>query len=36
LNVPKKIAKQYSETVQKLMGYQMHRNLGDYQETEDE
>jgi len=36
LNVPKKIAKQYSETVQKLMGYQMHRNLGEYQETEDE
>jgi ectoine hydroxylase-related dioxygenase (phytanoyl-CoA dioxygenase family) len=36
LNVPKKIAKQYSETVQKLMGYQMHRNLGDYEETEDE
>ena len=36
LCVPKKIAKQYSETVQKLMGYQMHRNLGEYQETEDE
>ncbi len=36
LNVPKKIAKQYSETVQKLMGYQMHGNLGDYEETEDE
>ena len=36
LCVPKKIAKQYSETVQKLMGYQMHRNLGDYEETEDE
>ena len=36
LNVPKKIAKQYSETVQKLMGYQMHRQLGDYQDIEDE
>ena len=36
LNVPKKTAEQYSETVQKLMGYQMHRTLGTYEEAEDQ
>ena len=30
LNVPRNIAKQYSEKVQKLMGYQMHRTLGEF------
>jgi ectoine hydroxylase-related dioxygenase (phytanoyl-CoA dioxygenase family) len=36
LSVPKRIAKQYSQRVQKLMGYQMHGKLGDYQEIDDE
>ncbi len=31
LNVPREIAEQHSETIQKLMGYQMHRTLGAYQ-----
>ena len=36
LTVPKKTAEQYSKTVQKLMGYQMHRTLGTYEEAEDQ
>ena len=31
LNVPREIADQHSETIQKLMGYQLHRTLGAYQ-----
>ncbi len=31
LNVPREIAEQHSETIQKLMGYQMHRTLGAFQ-----
>jgi ectoine hydroxylase-related dioxygenase (phytanoyl-CoA dioxygenase family) len=31
LNVPREIAEQQSETVQKLMGYQLHKYLGTYQ-----
>jgi len=31
LNVPREIAAQHSETIQRLMGYQMHRTLGAYQ-----
>ncbi len=31
LNVPREIAEQHSETIQKLMGYQLHRTLGAFQ-----
>ncbi|MBW8056199.1 MAG: phytanoyl-CoA dioxygenase family protein [Nitrospira sp.] len=31
LNVPREIAEQHSETIQRLMGYQMHRTLGAFQ-----
>ncbi len=31
LNVPREIAAQHSETIQRLMGYQMHRTLGCFQ-----
>ncbi len=31
LNVPREIAGQHSETIQKLMGYQLHRTLGAFQ-----
>ena len=31
LNVPREIAAQHSETIQRLMGYQMHRTLGAFQ-----
>ncbi len=31
LNVPRAIAEQHSETIQKLMGYQLHRTLGAFQ-----
>ena len=31
LNVPREIAEQHSQTIQRLMGYQMHRTLGAYQ-----
>jgi len=31
LNVPREIAEQHSEIIQKLMGYQLHRTLGTYQ-----
>jgi len=31
LNVPRKIAEQHSKTIQRLMGYQMHRTLGAFQ-----
>ncbi len=28
---PREIAEQHSQTIQRLMGYQMHRTLGAYQ-----
>jgi len=31
LNVPREIAEQHSKTIQRLMGYQMHRTLGAFQ-----
>ena len=31
LNVPREIAEQHSEIIQRLMGYQMHRTLGAFQ-----
>ena len=31
LNIPREIALQHSKTIQKLMGYQMHRTLGAFQ-----
>ncbi len=31
LNVPREIAAQYSDTIQRLMGYQTHRTLGAFQ-----
>jgi ectoine hydroxylase-related dioxygenase (phytanoyl-CoA dioxygenase family) len=31
LNVPREIAEKYSKTIQRLMGYQMHRTLGAFQ-----
>ena len=31
LNVPREVAEQHSETIQRLMGYQMHRTLGAFQ-----
>jgi ectoine hydroxylase-related dioxygenase (phytanoyl-CoA dioxygenase family) len=31
LNVPREIAEQHSETIQRLMGYQMHNSLGAFQ-----
>ena len=31
LNVPREIAEQHSKTIQRLMGYQMHRSLGAFQ-----
>jgi ectoine hydroxylase-related dioxygenase (phytanoyl-CoA dioxygenase family) len=31
LNVPREIAEKHSETIQQLMGYQMHRTLGAFQ-----
>ncbi len=34
LNVPREIAAQHSETIQKLMGYQMHRTLGAFQHSD--
>jgi hypothetical protein len=30
-NVPREIAEQHSETIQRLMGYQLHRSLGAFQ-----
>ncbi len=34
LNVPREIAEQHSETIQKLMGYQLHRTLGAFQHAD--
>jgi ectoine hydroxylase-related dioxygenase (phytanoyl-CoA dioxygenase family) len=34
LNVPREIAEKYSKTIQRLMGYQMHRTLGAFQHAD--
>ena len=34
LNVPREIAEKHSETIRKLMGYQMHRTLGAFQHAD--
>ena len=34
LNVPREIAEKHSKTIQRLMGYQMHRTLGAFQQTD--
>jgi len=32
--VPREIAEQHSKTIQRLMGYQMHRTLGAFQHAD--
>jgi len=34
LNVPREVAEQHSQTIQKLMGYQLHRTLGAFQHSD--